>query len=59
MIGIKYLKYFPQETYRLQSGLTLDNSSFSNSDGYKGVVAGPHPAFNQVSKDGQSHLNEP
>ena len=38
MIGIKYLKYFPKE-------ITIYEAKFQNSDGSRGVVAGPHPSF--------------
>ena len=45
MIGIKYLKYFPKEIYKLPNGLTIYEALFENSDGSLGVVAGPHQSF--------------
>ena len=45
MIGVKYLKYFPEKAYQLPSGLTLYDSVFNNFDGSKGVIAGPHSSF--------------
>ena len=59
MIGIKYMKYFPKEAYRLPSGLAIHESLFINFDGSKGVVAGPHPVFSEVAKNMQSHVNQP
>ena len=54
MIGIKYLKYFPQEVHKLPSGLTLYEAQFENSDGSLGVVAGPHKSFSIIwNKMGQ------
>ena len=45
MIGIKYLKYFPKEIHKLPDGLTIYEAMFRNSDGSRGVVAGPHQSF--------------
>ena len=45
MIGIEYLKYFLQEIYSTPCGLTIYEAKFQNSDGSRGVVAGPHPSF--------------
>ena len=45
MIGIKYLKYFPKEVFKLPSGLTIFESPFANADGSRGVVGGPHRVF--------------
>ena len=54
IIGVKYLKYFPKETYKLPSGLTIFEAMFKNLDGSKGVVAGPHPLItNEWDKIGQ------
>ena len=45
IIGMKYLKYFPKEVYKLPDGLTIYEAMFKSSDGSKGVVAGPHSSF--------------
>ena len=45
MIGIKYLKIFPKEVYKLPHGLTIYESMFKSSDGSKGIVTGPHSSF--------------
>lgn len=56
MIGIKYLQYHPRLVYQLQSGLSLYESSFTSSDGGRGVVGGPHRVFTEVHK---SFFNSP
>ena len=45
MVGVKYLKYFPEQIFRLPTGLTIYNVAFNNYDGSKGVIAGPHASF--------------
>ena len=50
MIGKAYLKYFPKEIARLESGLTLYESVFKNPDGSRGVICGPHPEFSKVHR---------
>ena len=49
MFGIKYLRYFPKLVHQLESGLSLFESPFLNSDGGgRGVVGGPHKIFTQI-----------
>ena len=50
MIGSQYLKYFPREVGRLESGLTLYKSLFRSSDGTNGIISGPHPSFTLVNR---------
>ena len=50
MIGSKYLRYFPREVFKTESGLTIYESPFISSDGSRGVVCGPHESFNTVPK---------
>ena len=50
MLGIKYLRYHPKPIFQLPSGLTIYESMFSNADGGRGVVGGPHEVFNNISK---------
>ena len=50
MIGIKYLKYFPERIFQLPNGLTIYKSIFSNADGSRGVVGGPHHVFKEIEK---------
>ena len=47
LIGIKYMKYFPKEIHHLPDGLAIYEAVFWNSDGSKGVVAGPYPVFSK------------
>ena len=42
LIGSKYLRYFPKEVHRFESGLTICESLFLSSDGSRGIVGGPH-----------------
>ena len=50
LIGIKYIKYFPELIHMLPTGLAMYRSAFLNSDGSDGVVAGPHREFTKVEK---------
>ena len=60
IVGIKYLKYFPKEIFKLPSGLTMYESMFRNENGSLGVVAGPHPSiengWDTMGYNGASHL---
>ena len=48
MLGIKYLRYFPKEIFKLPSGLTIYRSHFQNADGSRGVIGGPHEVFTNI-----------
>ena len=50
MLGIKYFRYHPKEVFQLESGLTILQSMFQNADGSRGVVGGPHQAFDNIHK---------
>ena len=50
MIGIKYLKYFPDVVFQLPSGLTIYNSHFKNPDGSRGIIGGPHHVFTEIER---------
>ena len=50
MIGKAYLKYFPKEIGRLESGLTLYRSMFKGLNGTTGVISGPHPEFSRINR---------
>ena len=41
MVGVKYLKYFPQAIYCLPSGLTIFESVFVGKDETTCVIGGP------------------
>lgn len=49
VIGIKYLRYYPEKVFQLPSGLTVYRSMFKNTDGSIGVIGGPHRIFNQIT----------
>ena len=48
MIGIQYLKYYPEKVYTLPNGLSIYKSQFLNSDGSRGLVGGPHRIFTKI-----------
>ena len=48
MLGIKYLRYYPEKVFQLPSGLTIYRSWFQNADGTRGVVGGPHKVFTEI-----------
>ena len=50
MIGSKYLRYHPEPIFTLPSGLTIYKSPFTNIDGSRGVIGGPHPVITQIDK---------
>ena len=56
MLGVKYLRYHPRLIHQLQSGLSLYESSFLNSDGGRGVVGGPHKIFTEIHNSFYSSL---
>ena len=55
MLGIKYLRYYPEKIFQLPSGLTIYKSWFLNADGSRGVVAGPHEVFTKI--ESKYHMN--
>ena len=58
MIGVQYLKYFPKTVYEMDNGLQILESPFENSDGSRGVVAGPHKSFLVAYKNGNNYTDE-
>ena len=48
MIGIKYLRYYPERVFQLPSGLSIYRSWFKNADGTRGVIGGPHRVFTEI-----------
>ena len=48
LIGSKYLRYFPREIHKFESGLTICESVFSSSDGTRGIVGGPHEEWENL-----------
>lgn len=50
MFGAQYNRYFPEEVFRMPSGLSIYRSCFQNSSGGYGVVGGTHKVFTEVEK---------
>ena len=50
MIGIKYLRYYPEPIFKLSSGFTIYKSAFKNSDGTRGVIGGTHQVFSKIQQ---------
>ena len=50
MIGIRYLRYYPEKTFELPTGLTIYESNFKNIDGTRGIVGGPHHVLTEIEK---------
>ena len=57
MIGIQYLKYYPEKVYTLPNGLSIYKSQFLNSDGSRGLVGGSHRIFTKIHKCFGGHLS--
>ena len=56
MIGIKYLRYYPEKVFQLPSGLAIDKSWFKNADGTRGVIGDPHRVFAEIETSHQVNL---
>ena len=54
MLGKHYMKYFPREIVRLNTGLTLYDSMFQSHDHSSGICCGPHPEFTKIHQS--AHL---
>ena len=54
MIGIKYLRYYPEKICQLPSGLSIYKSWFKNSDGSVGIIGEPHEGFARIESTYQS-----
>ena len=48
MLGIKYLRYYPEKLFQLPSGLTIYRAWFKNADGTRGFIGGPHKTFTEI-----------
>ena len=48
MVGVKYLRYHPKLIHQLHSGLAIYESPFSNRNGGRGIIGGPHPVFTRI-----------
>ena len=54
MIGIPYMKVFPEQVFKMDCGLTIYRSYFQNASGGYGVVGGSHQVFTEI--ENQHHL---
>ena len=54
MIGIPYMKIFPEQVFKMDCGLTIYRSYFKNASGGYGVVGGSHQVFTDI--ENQHHL---
>ena len=50
LIGSKYLRYFPKEIHKFESGLTICESVFASSDGTRGIIGGPHEEWEKYER---------
>ena len=57
MLGIQYYKYFPKEIFRTSSGLCIFESQFSDKDGSRGIIGGPHDSFTRVQNNTENWVN--
>ena len=55
MLGIKYIRYYPEKVFQFPSGLTIYRSWFQNADGTRGVGRGPHKVFTEI--ESRYHMN--
>ena len=56
MIGVKYLRYYPEKVFQLPSGLAIYKSWFKNADGTSGVIGGPHRVFTETESSNQVNV---
>ena len=54
MIGIRYLRFFPQFRFMMDCGLSMYQSCFASPEGKDGVLAGPHRSWRHIGET--SHL---
>ena len=56
MIGVKYLRYFPEKVFQLPSGLAINKSWFKNAVGTRGVIGYPHRVFTETETSHQVNV---
>ena len=54
MIGIRYLKYYPQPLFTLPSGLTVYRALFQGVGGLQGVLGGVHKSWRRALESAQT-----
>lgn len=56
IVGIKYLKYFPQLVFSLPSGLAIYRAQFKSFSSHQAVLGGPHSAW-AAAAETAGHMN--
>ncbi|MBM3938553.1 MAG: hypothetical protein FJ333_07870, partial [Sphingomonadales bacterium] len=56
IIGIRYLKYYPELVFTLPSGLAIYRAKFKSYSGHQAVLGGPHAAWT-IAAEAASHMN--
>ena len=56
MIGVKFLRYYPEKEFQLPSGPAIYKSWFKNADGTRGVTRGPHRVFTETESSYQVNV---
>ena len=56
MIGVKYLRYYPEKMFQLPSGLATYKSWFKNGDGTRGVIGSRHRVFTVIEASYQVNV---
>ena len=50
MIGIRYMRYYPEKMFELPTGLTIFESKSKDIYGTIGIVGAPHHIFTEIEK---------
>ena len=50
MIGIRYLRCYPEKIFELPARLTIYELKFKNIHGTRGIVGGPHHVFKEIER---------
>ena len=56
ILGIRYLKYYPELVYSLPSGLAVYKARLKSASGCQAVLGGPHAAWTMAAEQTQ-HMN--
>ena len=56
ILGIKYLKYYPELVFSLPSGLSVYKARLKSASGCQAILGGPHAAWTAASSRAQ-HMN--
>ena len=56
ILGIRYMKYYPELAYSLPSGLAVYKAKLKSASGHQAVLGGPHAAWTAAQARSQ-HMN--